>query len=324
MMVALTVLLILLTKYMALFSGLAVFVCGVPMAVLSARNGFRVIIPSLVAVFLLSLLIEPNIIGSALTLLSSVIPGAVAGYCLGKRKPFFICLCATAVAVVVGYLFSFLMLELFFGGVAETFSNALAQTRAMVEAASKDLGAAISEEMGVDPKTFIDIFMEALGTVIRLYTPAVIIVISMFSGYIILRFSGFIINRTRLARVECIAFSEMRAPRSLATVAVIIYLVYIFGTKGSGLWAVCANLVFVLYTILGVCGLSFVDFKLKKRIKAAPLRFALYVAVFVFGSMLMGIISNILIIIGILDSGRNFRGIKSLDKSDSADTGGTV
>ena len=70
-----------------------------------------------------------------------------------------------------------------------------------------------------------------------------------------------------------------------------------------------ANVVLILYTILGVCGLSFIDYKFKPRVKSAVLRMVIYGAVFLLGSALVSVISNVLIIIGILDSGRDFRKI---------------
>ena len=55
---------------------------------------------------------------------------------------------------------------------------------------------------------------------------------------------------------------------------------------------------------------SVIDFKLKVKIPSGFLRFLIYALVFIFGSALMGVVSSVLIVIGILDASHNFRGIE--------------
>ncbi|MBR5613763.1 MAG: DUF2232 domain-containing protein [Clostridia bacterium] len=310
MMVALTVILMLLNKYMPLFSLIGVFVCGVPMAALAARNGFKVIIPAVVSVFLVAILVDGGVIAAVSTILMSVLPGAVAGYMMGRHEKFFMTLFATSLAVCVGWIFELAVLELLVGrGVDELFAEVMQQTQTMLNTTLAALGDALSKAEGMTPEAFAKTFIDMLEFTMRLYFPSIVVVSSMFSGYIIIRISGFIIKRTKLADVNVLPFSHLRAPGSVAFVAVVSYFIAMLSDTSSIFGSVLANVVFILYMILGICGLSFIDFRLKNSIKASVLRFLIYAAVLLFGGIFMGIISNILIIIGILDSSRDFRKI---------------
>lgn len=315
MMVALTVILMLLNKYVPLFSVVGVFACGVPMAVLAARNGFKVVTPAVASVFLVAILIDGGILAAISTILMSVLPGAAAGYMLGKKRPFFHTLFAASFTVCVGWIFELLVLELFVGqGIDEMFAEIIQQMRTMMDGAVAALGKLPTENAETNPEAFAEELLKMLELTMRTYFPSIVVVSSMLSGYIVIRFSSFVIRRTKLAAVEVLPFAHLKAPKSLAVIAVCASLVYMFSDTASTFGMVLANIVFILYAILGVCGLSFVDYKFKTAVKSTPVRFLIYGAVMLFGGILMGIISNILIIIGILDSGRNFRGLESYDE----------
>ena len=316
MMVALTAILMVLTKYMPLFSVVGTFVCGVPMAALAARNGFKVLVPALLAVFVISIFIDGNVISAASMLLMSVIPGAAAGYMMGRRKPFFMTLFATCLAVCVGWIFELIVIEaLMDNGIEKLLAEFMTQLESMLNASIGAFGNAVSEASGISPEEFLNTFMQTLKFTLKLYFPSFVIISSMFTGYIIIRLSGFIIRRARLANIENLPFSMLKAPRSMSLIAIVFYSFYIFMSRESEIWPVIANVVMILYTIIGICGLSFIDFKLMKKIHSGFIRFIIYLAVFFLGGALMSIISNILIIIGILDGTRDFRGIGNSGES---------
>lgn len=311
MMVALTVVFMLLNKYVPLFSFVGMFVCGLPMAILAARNGFKVTIPAVLAVFLVAILVDGGVISAASTVLMSVLPGAVAGYMLGQKKPFFTALFATCVATCIGWIFELAVLELVIGnGIDEILAETMRQMETVMKSAFASFGDALSDKLGMDSETFVDVMLKTMGEMFRIYIPAMVVISSMITGYVILRLSAFFIKRTKLAGVECIPFSQLKAPRSISIVAVILYIIYMFSQPMTTLWAIVANAVLILYAALAACGLSFIDFKFKNKIKSTIPRFLIYGAVLLFGGFLMGFVVNALIIIGILDSGRNFRGLK--------------
>lgn len=310
MMVALTVILMILNKYVPMFSVVGVFMCGVPMAALAARNGFKIIISAVVSSFLVAILIDGGIISAVSTILMSVLPGAVAGYMLGRKKAFFYTLFATSLMVCLGWIFELLMIELVVGqGIDKMFAEAIAQMRTAMNGVIQSLGQTIKETAGISSDEFAEKLFQEVEFTIRTFFPSIVVVSSMFSAYIIIRLSGFIIKRAKLASIEVLPFSMLKAPRSISVVAVIAFLFYLFSDAKGVFASVLTNVVFVLYMVLGVCGLSFIDFKIKNTIKSAPLRILIYVLVMFFGGMLIGFVLNLLIIIGILDSGRDFRKI---------------
>ncbi len=310
MMVALTIILVLVVRYIPVFSLVGAFVCGIPMAALAARNGFKVTLPAVAAIFLVSFVVIGDLVSTISTILMSVLPGAVAGYLLGRKQPFFVTIASTAMVVCVGWLFELLILEVFLGdGIENMFKNAVEQSKGMLNTlviALQKNGALASD---AEIEKLSKALMDMVEYTVRLYFPSFIIISSMVTGYITMRLCGFVIKRTKIAEVDVVPFSMIKAPRSMSYMAVFLCLIYVFSSQGSALWNVLANVVLILYTILGVCGLSFIDYKFKPRIKSTVLRMVIYGAIFLLGSALMSFISNILIIIGIVDSNRDFRKI---------------
>ncbi len=312
MMVALTAILVLLTRYMPMFSTIGVFVCGIPLAALAARNDLKVILSSILVVFVVSVLIDGQLISAVSILLMSCIPGAVAGYTLGRRRPFFITLCLTCMAVCIGWIFQLVMLEMIMGnGIEEMFSQVMTQFEDATSRVIKAMGESFDENLNISSQQFSDTLISTLETTIRLYFPSFVVISSMITGYIIIRVSGFVIKRAKLADVAIVRFSMLKAPRSMSIIAVLLYTAYIFMNSKSAFWPLLVNIVMILYTILGICGLSVLDYKFKDKIKSPIARFAIYFLVFLLGSAFMNIVLNILIIVGILDAGRDFRQIEN-------------
>ncbi len=310
MAVALTAVLALLTRFMPLFSLVGTFVCGIPLAVLAARNSFKVLMPAFFVAFGVVVLINGSLISAASLVLMSCVPGGVAGYMLGKKRPFFITLFSTCLAVCVGWIFELVILETLMGsGIDDILSETLNQTKSIMSGIINTMGDSLKTQADVSPEQLVNTLISATETVIRLYLPSFVVISSMLTGYIIIRVSGFVIRRTNLASVDIVKFSELKAPNSMSIVAIIFYTVYIFTNSKSTMFPVIANVIFILYTILGICGLSVVDFKFKDKLKSAAARFAIYTAIFLFGGMFVTIISTILIFIGIMDAGRDFRQI---------------
>ncbi len=308
MMVALTVVLILITVYVPFLSGLCTVACGIPLGALAARNGLKGLVPAFISVMFVAFLVVGNLISTVSLLLMSVLPGMVAGFVLGKKKNFFSALFATCIAVCVGWMFELFVLSTFAGqGIDSIFEQSMNMT-AEVMKPLKDVMTQSGITFGnMSAEEFLDFFVESIGKLMRLYFPTIIIISSMVEGYIILRVCAFAIKRTRIAEIDVVPFSEMKAPRSMCFVGVLCYFAGMFTSVDSAFGALLANAVFILYTMIGLCGLSFVDYKIKASIKPAMARFCIYGMIFFFAGFLMSFIATALIIVGILDSTRDFR-----------------
>ncbi len=312
MMVALTAVLILATRFVPFFSIIGTFACGIPLAALAARNGFKVTIPAIIAIFAVTVLITGDVLSALSVILMSVLPGGIAGYTLGKRCSFFTVLFSTCVTVCIGWLAELLIVDLFFaGGIDEMLAQTMSGSKAMLEAMMQPMAESGALAGDIPADEFVGMILKESEKLIRLYMPSFIVVISMVEGYMIMRLCGFVINRAKLAQVKIVPFSEIKAPPSMCTIALVSYVIYIFSGTGTVVGSVIANLVFILYTIIGACGFSVIDFKFKAKIKSAWARFGIYTAIFIFGGILMMYIILGLIIVGILDSRRDFRELGS-------------
>ncbi len=310
LMVALTAVLMVVSRYIPLFSVFGTFVCGIPMAVFAAKYDFRALVPTVIAVFAVSVVIDGNFISAASVLLLSIVPGATAGYMLGKNRPFFISLFGTCLAVCVGWLFQLFVIEVLMDqGINEIFGEVLKQTEAVLTQTIGQIDKSAMNSSATSPEEILKLALETTEFVMRLYFPFLVVLSSMITGYIIIRVSGFVIKRTGSANIRLVPFSEIKAPRSMSFVALLCYMVYVFTDEKSNMWPVLANVVAIIYTIIGVSGLSVVDFKLKAKVPSGGLRFLIYALVFFLGSAFMSIIYMILIVIGITDASRNFRQI---------------
>ena len=308
MMVALTAVLLLLTRYMPLFSVIGTFVCGIPLAALGARNGFRVLVPAAICVFVVSIFVNGEIFTAVTLMLMSVLPGAVCGYMLGRRSGFFKTLFAVCTVVCIGWLFELLTIELMMeNGIDEMFTQLMEQTRQMMEGVVNEISTKAPEIMGIYPENFTNMFFGTMVQVFRLYFPGFVVISSAITGYIIMRISAFVIRRAHICEVEKFPFSHIKAPKSISWVAIICFLLHIFTQNGTQLWGLLSNIVVILYAVLGVCGLSVIDFKFKTKVPSGPLRMLIYITAFMLGGILLSLATNILIIIGILDSSRDFR-----------------
>lgn len=309
MMAALTAVLVLVTDYMPLFSVIGTFVCGVPMACLSARNNLKTTLTAAFAAYAVSALAVGSFLSPLSIVFISVVPGTVAGYCLGRGRQFFTSLFAVCLAVCIGWIFELVLIDALIGGegVEGMLSEMIEQLKKTVETVAAALPAESLGDLSPDElvKTFTDLFEYTF----KLYFPSIVIVSSMIIGYIIMRFSGFVIKRARLCSIETVPFSRLKAPKSMSLAAVVLYLAFMFMKEGGMAFSVTANVIFVLYTIIGFCGLSFVDSKLTARVKAPAVRALIYAAIFFVASAFLSLIMIALVIIGIMDSTHDYRKI---------------
>ncbi len=312
MMVALTVILVLLTWYVPMFSLIGTFACAVPMACLSARCGLRASVPAVVATLVISALFTGSIVSAVSIVLMSVLPGAIAGYFLGRRSPFFVTLFGTCAAVCVGWIAEILLLDVLVadGGIEKMFAEITGQFSEIMKTVTESM----ESEGAAEAEKIIKTLTDAMGYTFRLYFPSLVIISSMVIGYIIIMLCAFVIKRTKSKDVKVLPFSRLKAPKNMSTVAVIAYICYMLAGNESTFSAVLANVVLVLYAIIGICGLSLLDSKLGKKIKSGIARIIIYAVVFLFGGLFLSLILNALVIAGILDSAYNFRKIDIEDE----------
>lgn len=310
--VALTLILVLMTSSVPLLSVAGVIVCGVPMAFLAAKHKPQFSVLALLAVAGIFWAFLNSFTGALSMMLMLVIPGAVAGYMLGKKSPFFSAVLGVSVTVCVGWLFIMFILNTSVeGGIAGAVE---ALRPALQESLTQSLGQMDSLGMNGEVSELAAAVPDAVNmalVVFRLYLPSMIVISAAVLGYSVLRLSGFFVRITGAAEVNMVPFGMMKAPRSMSIAAVICYLISFFASAETAFGAVVANGALVLEFLLAVCGISFIDYQLKKSIRFAALRWLIYFGVFavLFVTMLFPMVSYGFVIVGMLDAGRDFRRI---------------
>lgn len=306
MMTALSVIFMLMGIYVPFLSTLGMLLSGVPLAVLYFKDGLR---PSVYAAVIASFILfffTVNFLSSFLMMLAYGVPGLVAGICLKKRLPLYYSVFSVSGAFLIGFLCQLLSVKLFMGGIEDMFN----QVFEMTEKSLETMLASMNEKNGGALAQNVDIndLMASVKELFKLYFPSMCIIVSVVSGYAIYCLSGYILKRLRIYRGEITPFGMIKAPAGFCNASAIILLISFF-VKSNVVAAVLANIVFVLYFLIGAAGFSFVDCKIAKCIKKGYLRVLLYCAFFVFGAGLLVWAFTALILIGFLDSFMNFRNI---------------
>ena len=308
MMSALTVIFMLMSLYVPFFSVIGMFLSGLPLAVLYIKEGLK---PTLCAAFV-SLCILFAFTGSILGIISMFlaygVPGIVAGVCIKKKYNLYYSVIYTGCAFLVGILAEYMIINIFMGGLDKMFAEIFESVKSSMLEIGKTLS---TGENKFDEKT-INQAMSLMKETIRLYLPSMLIIASLISGYLMFSFYGWMLKKLRLTRISVPSFSMLRAPRGMVRVTLILYIISIFISDKSAFRAIVLNVVYVLYAILGICGLSLIDFKLSKRISKGAVRILIYFIILLFGGFLMPIIINICVIAGFLDSSANYRKISSV------------
>ncbi|MBQ7096994.1 MAG: DUF2232 domain-containing protein [Clostridia bacterium] len=310
-----TLILLVLAGFVPVASLVFLICSGIPFAVFSAKYDLKFSVPVLMVTGFVYWFAAGHWANAVTTVAVAVLPGLVAGYMLGRKQLFYSALLATCAFVGLGWILEFSAMDRIFGVSVDDLLNGI------VEGTRQTMSAMVSQvtktgliNNGVDLNGLFDEAIAMMNLMIHTYFPSFIVVLSMLMGYVTLRLSGFAIRKTKTAEVRIVEFSMMRAPRSMTWIAVLLYLVYVFSEQGSAFWVVLANAVFILYTIIAVCGFSIFDFMLAKVVKPAILRVLIYVATFLVAGLIFGLVIDLLVIAGILDSSRDFRKLGRIEE----------
>lgn len=305
---ALTLVLLIVSGYVPVLS-LVFFVCsGVPLAFLAAKYDFRLVVPSVLIVGFAYWPFAGHWVNVGTTLIITILPAVVAGYMLGRKQPFFSILLSVCILVCFGWIVQFTTMKAFFGiSVDDIIATVVGVTEELLHTLMMKLGEAGIPVEQINPTETVVVITSTLSVTLKMFFPSIIVCISIMMGYAVLRLSGFCIRITKAAEIFVVPFSGLRAPRSMCFVGVIVFLLYMFSDPMSGFGVVIANVMFILYGIICICGFSCVDFWFSRAVKNSFLRVLVYIGGFLVVNVLISLIIDVCIIIGILDSSRDFR-----------------
>lgn len=180
-------------------------------------------------------------------------------------------------------------------------------------------------QMGITNE-HINSIIELSGVISSMIVPAVLIIVSLFTGYVIMWCVAAQLRKHPSGFWH--SFSEIKLPRKLFVLLIVSVAATILLFKTEYLF-IPVNLIVVILTVCSFAGLSFVEFFLRKGIKKPLLRVIVHLLIFLGWSSVTATLPflNIVVVysfIAILDSFFNFRKLSPDSKmrgdSDEAET----
>ncbi len=189
------------------------------------------------------------------------------------------------------------------GGISGFFD----QTSAMM----KSTMAQLIKESGVTDVRIedVNVLIEESIKLIKRTIPSVVIIFSMIFGYIHIAIVKILAKNISGIRVKYVRLDKHIAPKHMAYVCFAAMLLLIFMGNDGIFGVILNNSVSVFDFILAFCGLSFIESKLKEKLKYFFVRVIIYAFVF---AVLSSIAMQLLSIVGMIDSFINYRRIKRI------------
>jgi hypothetical protein len=153
--------------------------------------------------------------------------------------------------------------------------------------------------------------VENLDLIKDLYTvifPSILILNTLTLSYIVYMVIKQIIGLFKKDVTMYPKFSELKLRRS-ATVALGVTYILPFFVWSNMVSAAITNLTIIISGAAIACGLSFIDFRLRQKLKNAWFRLLVYIAAFFVTSIAMPFVVFVLVFVAIADSFFDFRGL---------------
>lgn len=312
---AICTLLVIIIIYIPLLTTPLALASGIPLMYICFKHNWRYGVISGVCTSLVSFILTGNIITLVLIMLTYVIPGLIFGICSSKGIKFMAAVFVSALSAMLGFV---LELAIINGG-GNGIDDALAQIAETMTQSMNTTFSQVGVPLEGDTKLMIDTAVKQAMYSIRLYIPSMIIILAVVYAYIVSALGVFILNRIRVKTPGYTKFYMIRAPKSMCVITIILFVVCNVSQSTSLIMSGMQNLLFISAGIMGVCGLSAVDFKLHKKIKSGYIRAIIYGAIFFGTFMFASILFMFLIVIGLTDGIFERRSIKKIGEDKNED-----
>lgn len=306
---AVSVICIVSTTFLVLFSGILP-ICSVLFmtlaSVLSAycliRSGIIAAIINFVISSILSLVMGGFNPVMLVIPLMGIVPGIISGVLVLKRTEYYIRLLWTSLAFLAVYMFSmYLSGAVLSGGISEMFDE-------MGNSAKLLMSQMLSGEAPLKTED-VNMLVDAVVDFSKMVFPSIIILFSAAIGYVHIIILNLFVKKFGGTEVEYICFDSHCAPKSMSYIYFAASIVLMFSADTGVLSVVLNNVVMILDFILALCGLSFIECKFKANLKYRFVRWFIYIVAILITS---NIAFQLLSVIGMIDSFYNFRKVKRL------------
>lgn len=303
----LSVVLILAGMLLPVLQLLLTMLSGIPMMYLAMRHKPRVLVPALL-ISVLALMIVRSWSEAILIGVMNFLPGMVMGYTLRVRKTFVTIIFSGAAVLLVGMVLQLAYFNFMTDGqgVTDTVNQVMEEVRQNTSETLASLEGQFSAEKQ-EMEEALNQVLDTTKEMIFLYLPSFLIGSAVLTGYLLFMLGAFVLHRTRPVRIIYQPFWGICAPKSMCYVAMILFIIT-SSSESSTIWmAALQNMMVLMYAYLAVCGVSLVDYKVRKKISSGYARAFVYFLVLCVGYLFLGTIFQGMCILGIIDGFLGFR-----------------
>lgn len=222
-----------------------------------------------------------------------IIPGIVTAELVLRKTDYYKTLIISCISFAFVFMGFVSLAAYFSGGLDTIFKNT-----------TKLISSAVNEAFSGAPKEYDAVKEYLIETVkqtvalIKALLPSILIVFAIVSGYVLNVILRVFTRHTNKSKYPYVTFDMHRAPRHISYAYLICTVLIFFAGEGFLKFA-ASNIVAVLDLILGFCGLSFIEYKFKTKLKYGILRALVYIG----GIIVLNTISlSLLSIAGMFDS----------------------
>lgn len=294
---ALCTLFIIIATYVPFLSVPVSFAVSVPLMYIALRHGINHSIMACLCAAFVSFFIIGDALSVTLLTLTYAVPGLVFGICSSKKMRFPLSIALSALSVLISFVIELMIINGGGDGIANLI-NSITQTM------GETLKSSVAQTQMIPPgdaEVFISEMMTQTANLFLLSLPTIIIATSVIYAYIVSMVGIFFMKRLRVASVSYTKFYMICAPRSMCIITFILLLIIQLGGIEGTFGAALQNLYSLSVFYIAICGLSAIDYSLKKKIPRGILRAIIYIAVFLVGSVLSSFMITVLTVIGYLD-----------------------
>ncbi len=188
----------------------------------------------------------------------------------------------------------------------ENFDAMYALVESMPEESLPRLfGGIAGGNVGTVKNALLNLLLE-IKEIYTIMFPAILILNTLLLSYVLFMITKQIIFLFKKDVSAFPKFSQLKLNRSAAFVFVLSYILPSF-MSSPRVAAALSNINAILGGVAFICGLSFIDYKLRQKVKNAWLRLAVYIAVFFGAASILGLLVIILIFIAIFDTFADYR-----------------
>lgn len=136
--------------------------------------------------------------------------------------------------------------------------------------------------------------------------PSILILNTLLISYVIYMMTKQVLGLLKKDIYRYPKFSQLKLSRSMSAMLIVSFILPLFISSPVANAAI-TNIIVIISGIAVACGMSFIDFKLRKKIRSAWFRLLIYISVVFLISFGVGPLITVLIFIAIADSYFDFR-----------------